>query len=55
MDDVIAQRHRSLLYITLGALLFTAVVLAGAVWFVSHLIVKPLNSLTMEVTDKSRI
>ncbi|MCR5717416.1 MAG: diguanylate cyclase [Oscillospiraceae bacterium] len=49
MDDIMSQRHHSLLYILIGALIFSAVVLACAVWFIRRIAVKPLNLLTAEM------
>ena len=49
MDDVMAERYRSLMYIVLTAIALTAVVLVGAVLYVNRIVIKPLNSLTAEM------
>ena len=49
MDDVMAERHRSLLHIILTAIGLTAIVLIGSVLFINRIVIKPLNSLTAEM------
>lgn len=49
MDDVMAERQKLLMYLVLGALVFTSVVLALAVLFINKTIVNPLNSMTTEM------
>lgn len=49
MDDVMAERYRSLMYVVLTAIALTAVVLIGAVLYVNRIVIKPLNSLTAEM------
>ena len=49
MDDVMAERHRALLYIILTAIGLTVIVLFGAVLFIKRIVIKPLDSLTAEM------
>lgn len=49
MDDVMAERYRSLMYVVLTAIALTAIVLIGAVLYVNRIVIKPLNSLTAEM------
>ena len=49
MDEVMAERNRALLYIILAAVLFTIVVLIVAVIFIRKIVIKPINSLSMEM------
>ena len=49
MDDVMAERKRLFLYLIIGALIFTSVVLALAVLFINRTVVNPLNSMTGEM------
>ena len=51
MDEVMAERYRSLLYIILAAVVFTIIVLAGAVLYVTRIIIRPINSLTAEMKN----
>ena len=49
MNEVMSQRYQLLTYIIIGSLLFTAAVLAGAVLFISRVVVKPLDAMTHEM------
>ena len=49
MDDVMAERRRLLLYLIIGAVALTAVVLSAAVLFIDKTVVKPLDSMTTEM------
>ncbi len=49
MDDVMLQRSRFLVYLVIGALIITAVVVTCAVIFINKIVVKPLNDMTTEM------
>ena len=49
MDDVMAERRRLMIILTIGALVFTSIVLTAAVLLVNRIVVKPLNSMTGEM------
>lgn len=49
MDDVMAERRKLLMYLVIGFLLLTSVVLAVAVLFINRTVVDPLNSMTTEM------
>ena len=49
MDDVMAERHRSMMYIIFTAIALTVLVLIGAVIFINRIVIKPINSLTAEM------
>ena len=49
MDDVMAERHKALLYVVGAAVLLTVIVLFGAVILIRRNIIKPINSLTAEM------
>lgn len=49
MDDVMAERHRSLMYIIMTAFGLTIIVLIGAVLLINRIVIKPLDSLTAEM------
>lgn len=49
MDDVMAERHRSLMYIILTAFGLTIIVLVGAVLLINRIVIRPLDSLTAEM------
>ena len=49
MDDIMAERQRLLVIIIAGALIFTAVMSAAAVYFINRLVVNPLNLMTKEM------
>ena len=49
MDDVMAERHRSLMYIILTAFGLTVVVLIGAVLLINRIVIKPIDSLSAEM------
>ena len=49
MNDVMAERHRSLMYQIVTAIVLTIVVLIGAVLFINRIVIKPLDSLTAEM------
>ena len=49
MDDVMAERYRSLAYIILTAVGLTVIVLIGAVIFINRIVIKPVDSLTAEM------
>lgn len=49
MDEVMAERNRSLLYIILAAVLFTIIVLVVAVIFIRKTVIKPIDGLLMEM------
>ena len=51
MDDVMAERHRSLMYIIFTAVALTVLVLVGAVVFISRIVIRPINSLTAEMKE----
>ena len=48
MDDVMKERSRFFMYIVIGALLLTVVVLAAAILFANKVLIDPLNRLTSE-------
>ena len=49
MDDVMAERHRLLVILAAGALVFTSAVLTAAVFFINRTVVRPLRSMTSEM------
>ena len=49
MDDVMQQRAKLLIYLIIGALIFTAIVLTGAVLFINKTVVNPLKVMTTEM------
>ncbi|MBR6917270.1 MAG: diguanylate cyclase [Clostridia bacterium] len=49
MDEVMAERQELLMYLVIGSLIFTVAVLAGAVFFINKIVVKPLDSMTREM------
>ncbi|MBQ9436998.1 MAG: diguanylate cyclase [Lachnospiraceae bacterium] len=49
MDEVMEERHQLILAIIIGALAFTAAVLANAVLLVNKAVVKPLKLITKEM------
>ena len=49
MDEVMAERNTLLLYIILGAVALTALVLVGAVFFIRKVVVAPLDAMTHEM------
>ena len=49
MDDVMAERHRSMMYIIFTAIALTVLVLIGAVILINRIVIKPINSLTAEM------
>ena len=49
MEDVMAERHRSLMYIILTAFGLTIIVLVGAVLFINRIVIKPIDKLTAEM------
>ena len=49
MEDMMAERHRSLSYIITTAVLITLAVLAFAVWYITRIVIRPLDSLTAEM------
>lgn len=49
MQDVMAERHRSLMYIILTAFGLTIIVLIGAVLLINRIVIRPLDSLTAEM------
>jgi diguanylate cyclase (GGDEF)-like protein len=49
MDEVMAERKALLSYIVLGAIALTALVLAGAVFFIRKVVVDPLDAMTHEM------
>lgn len=51
MDDVMSERQKLLIVLIVGALVFTSLVLAAAIMFVSRIIVKPLNSMTRAMKE----
>ena len=50
MDEVMAERHRALLYIILTAIGLTLIVLIGAGVLINRTVIHPLDSLTAEMT-----
>lgn len=49
MDDVMAERHRSLMYIIFTAIGLTVIVLIGAVLLINRIVIRPIDSLTAEM------
>ncbi|MBR2528712.1 MAG: diguanylate cyclase [Blautia sp.] len=49
MDEVMTERHMSLLYIILSVVLLTGIVLVCAVILITRIVIKPLNLLTVEM------
>ena len=49
MDDVMKERQHFLIYLMLGALLLTIIIMIGAVFFIQKVVVQPLNSMTREM------
>ena len=49
MDDVMAERHRALMYTIAAAVVLTGIALIFAVLLINRLVVSPLNSLTAEM------
>ena len=49
MDEVMAERHRSLMYIILTAFVLTILVLIAAVLLINRIVIKPLDHLTAEM------
>ena len=49
MEDVMAERYRSLMYIVLTAIALTVIVLIVAVLFINRIVIKPLDTLTAEM------
>lgn len=49
MDDVMAERGRFFMYIIIGTLILTAILLAVSVLFINKTVVKPLDRLTAEM------
>ena len=49
MNDIMKERRHMLIYLILGSLLFTAVVLSGAMLFINKVVVKPLDTMTDEI------
>ncbi len=49
MNDVMAERQRLLYILIIGTLVIAFVILAAAMLFINHTVVKPLNSMTNEM------
>lgn len=49
MDDVMAERLRLLIFLILGTVIFTSIVLIVAVAIINKTVVNPLNSMTREM------
>jgi nitrate/nitrite-specific signal transduction histidine kinase len=49
MDDVMAERHKALLYVLGAATLLTLIVLFGAVILIRSSVIRPVNLLTAEM------
>ena len=49
VDDMVNARHRFLIYILIGTVTLSILVLIGAVIFVSNLIIKPLHAISDQV------
>lgn len=49
MEDVMAERREFQIYLILGALLFTVIMQALAVLYISRTVARPLNSMTTEM------
>ena len=49
MEDVMAERFRSLMYMILTAFGLTIIVLIGAVLLINRIVIRPLDSLTAEM------
>ena len=49
MDDVMQQRKTNLLYILIGSVIYTGIVLIVVFFFINDFIVKPLNTLTSDI------
>ncbi|MBO5550822.1 MAG: sensor domain-containing diguanylate cyclase [Lachnospiraceae bacterium] len=51
MDDIMAQRRTILIYMIVGAFLLTALVLTLAIYIINRSIIKPLNTITVEMKN----
>ena len=51
MDDVMQERRRMLIILLAGAVIFTSVVLVGAMMFINKIVVKPLARMTREMKN----
>lgn len=49
MDDVMTERQRILILLLAGAIVFTMIILAGAMNFINKVVVKPLDQMTKEM------
>lgn len=49
MEDVMAERHKSLMYIILTAFGLTIIVLIGAVLLINRIVIRPIDGLTAEM------
>lgn len=49
MDDVMAERKKLMIFLIVGALALTCLVLIAAVLFINRVVVNPLNSMTREM------
>ena len=49
MDEVMKKRRELLIYLIAGSLIFTVIVLAGAMKFINKIVVNPLNTMTKEM------
>lgn len=51
MQDVMTDRHQALMYIILAAVIFTVIVVLGAILYISRIIIRPVNGLTAEMKN----
>ncbi len=49
MDEVMQERSQLLIYLIIGALIFTAAVLTGSVLFINKVVIKPLDDMTTDM------
>ena len=49
MDDIMKARNTFFTYVLISAVAFTVLVLAGAIYLLKHIVIKPLNSITKEM------
>lgn len=49
MDDVMKERHQLLLYVIIGALALTVIVLTGSMIFINKVVIRPLDAMTSEM------
>ena len=49
MDDVMKDRRQLMIYLIIGSLIFTAIVLTGAMLFIKKVVVAPLDAMTNDM------